>query len=197
MCTHPKEEKLLRCEFWVLFFQATCCNCFIAVFYCMEQWMAKIQIGPSCRGLLLSMLAVTVFLTRPMVTYLFYNKQKTKPIVWSITLTSLIMLCYPWVQEELAVSQIFCLRLLQGLSLAVYSSCTISLLVDCIPKGQSARGFDIFSLTLLLPYAIIPAVGEFLIALTGGEPNLFAWTSILGIPALLSLVPLRKKLKQQ
>jgi len=72
----------------------------------------------------------------------------------------------------------------------------VAVLVSCIPKGQSARGFAIFSLTTLLPYSIIPAVGEQILPLLGGEPRLFALMAVLAIPALCMLVPLAPKLRK-
>ena len=189
------EPRLFSRYFLVLFFQALCCNCYIAVFYCMEQWMAKIHINPSMRGILLALLPAMVMLTRPSITCFLDGKNKTLPLLLSIALSSITLIFYPFISEEWAVPSVFCLRVLQGLALAVYSSCTTTVLVDCLPHGQSARGFAFFSFTLLLPYAIIPAVGESLILLTGGEAELYAWMSLLGIPALLVLPVLIPKLK--
>ena len=82
---------------------------------------------------------------------------------------------------------ILALRIVQGIALAVFSCCTVAVLVDCIPPGQSARGFALFSLTMLLPYSIIPAVSESLIPLLGGEARLFAATTVLGIPSFIMI----------
>ena len=107
-----------------------------------------------------------------------------------------IMLAYPFIHGPDSIWLILGLRIAQGISLAVYSSCVVAVLVSCIPKGQSARGFAIFSLTTLLPYSIIPAVGEQILPLLGGEPRLFALMAVLAIPALCMLVPLAPKLRK-
>ena len=88
------------------------------------------------------------------------------------------------------------MRIIQGVALAVYSSCTVAVLVSCIPRGQSARGFALFSLTMLLPYSIIPALAERLLPVLGGEPRLFALTAALGLPALAMLIPLAPRLRR-
>ncbi|MBQ7585632.1 MAG: MFS transporter [Desulfovibrionaceae bacterium] len=185
-------DQLLNLKFLMLFLQAMCCNCYVAVFYCMEQWMVKLDISPSWRGILLAMLAATVFLMRPLVTFWLDQQNKTWPMILSILGASLSLLCYPWVSSSFAIPAILSLRVIQGLALAIYSSCTVTMLVNCIPNGQSARGFALFSLTLLLPYAILPAIGESLIQIMGGEAQLFAYTSLLGLPALIMLIPLYK-----
>lgn len=51
------------------------------------------------------------------------------------------MLAYPYVRGEHIIGIIWLLRVIQGIALAVYSSCVVAVLVSCIPKGQSARGF--------------------------------------------------------
>ncbi|MCR5813036.1 MAG: MFS transporter [Desulfovibrio sp.] len=194
----PSEPaKLLSLPFLVLFFQATCCNCYIAVFYCMEQWMAKIAIEASLRGALLAVLPCVVFLSRPVMTWLLYGRNATWALVSSILCASLTLLFYPLITPQNALWAIFCLRVVQGISLGIYSCCTISLLVACIPRGQNARGFALFSLTLLLPYAILPAVGETLISLLGDEARLFAVTASLALPALITLPLLRQTLRRQ
>ena len=105
------------------------------------------------------------------------------------------MLAYPLVPRDHVIGMVWTLRIVQGISLAVYSCCVVAVMVSCIPKGQSARGFALFSLTTLLPYSIIPAVGERILPLLGGEPYLFAATAMLGIPALCMLLPLAPKLR--
>ena len=181
----------------LLFFQATCCNSCIAVFYCMEQWMAGIHIASGTRGLLLAVMAIALFVGRPVATWFLYGRRKTALFTASILVTALCLAAYPLIPLTHAVPIIFFLRALQGLALAVYSSCTTSLLAECIPKGQSARGFAIFSLTLLIPFAVIPAVGEELILLVGGEAELFAATASLSLPALLTLPYLTEHLNRR
>lgn len=193
---HTKET-LVNLEFIMLFLQATCCNCYIAIFYCMEQWMVQLDITPNWRGILLAILAAMVFIARPIATLLLDKKNKTWPMIIAIIVSSLSLLCYPLVSAQYAIIEIAILRIIQGIALAIYSSCTVTILVNSIPKGQSARGFALFSLTLLLPYAILPALGEMLIDITGGEAYLFAYTAILGIPALLMLIPLLKSMQAQ
>lgn len=163
----------------------------------MEQWMAKINVAADVRGLLLAVLPCVVFFSRPLMTWLLFGRNATLAMICSILCSSLTLLFYPFIETTNAIPAIFCLRALQGFSLGVYSCCTVSLLVACIPHGQSARGFALFSLTLLLPYAILPAIGEELIAVLGNEARLFAVTSALALPALLTLPLLRAKLKNQ
>lgn len=154
------------------------------------------QVSPNWRGILLSALFAMVLLWRPLASIVLLSRSKLPALLVTICLSSCIMLAYPFIHGPDSIWLILGLRIAQGISLAVYSSCVVAVLVSCIPKGQSARGFAIFSLTTLLPYSIIPAVGEQILPLLGGEPRLFALMAVLAIPALCMLVPLAPKLRK-
>lgn len=191
----PAPQKLLTRDFFLLFIMAMCSNGYIAVYYCFEQWMQGLGIEPQWRGLLLSSLFAMILIFRPLTSVVLLKRSKLGAMILSLTVMSLVMLAYPAVSPAGAVGTILVLRLVQGIALAVFSCCTVAILVDCIPPGQSARGFALFSLTLLLPYSIIPAVSENLIPLLGGEARLFAATSVLGVPAFAMICLLARRLR--
>ena len=171
------------------------CNSFVAVFYCFEQWLEALSVSPNWRGILLSSMFVMVLIFRQVASVVLLRRGKLLPMAVSILVSGGVMLAYPYVGGAHTIGMVLLLRVVQGIALAVFSCCTVSVLVSCIPAGQSARGFAIFSLTLLLPYSIIPAVGEQILPLLGGEPHLFAFTALLTIPSLLMLIPLAPRLR--
>ena len=129
------------------------CNSFIAVFYCFEQWLEGMAVSPNWRGVLLASMFAMVLLFRPLASVLLLRRGKLPAMAVSIAISSGVMLGYSYVGGPHAIGMIWTLRIVQGIALAVFSSCTVAVLVSCIPKGQSARGFAIFSLTMLLPFA--------------------------------------------
>lgn len=187
-------QKLFTRDFLLLFLMAMCSNSYIAVYYCFEQWMQGLGIEPQWRGILLSSLFAMVLIFRPLTSVFMLRRSKLGAMVVSLVVMSLIMLVYPYVTPVAAVQTILAMRIIQGIALAVFSCCTVAVLVDCIPPGQSARGFALFSLTMLLPYSIIPAVSEGLIPLLGGEARLFAATALLGIPSFVMIGLLARRL---
>lgn len=189
-------QTLFSRDFILLFCMSLCNNSYIAVYYCFEQWLEGVGIAADVRGILLACMFVMVLLCRPLASFTLLKRDKLAPLACAILLSSGVMLAYPFLAGGPHFTAIVAgMRALQGAALSVYSTCVMAVLVSCIPKGQSARGFAIFSLTLLLPYSVIPAVGESLLPLVGGEPWLFAWTSLLGIPALCMLPPLAPRLR--
>lgn len=189
-------DELLGKDFFLLFMLATCCNCYMAIYYCFEQWLEGLGVSPNWRGTLLATLFAMVLLFRPITSIFLLRHGKFAAMFISITVSSLVMLAYPFVQGQYVVETVLVMRIIQGIALAVYSTCSVSVLVSCIPKGQSARGFALFSLTLLLPYSVIPAVCEYILPYMDGEAQLFAISSILGIPSLLMLFPLAPRLNK-
>ena len=188
-------QTLFSRDFVLLFCMTMSCNSFVAVFYCFEQWLEGLSVSPNWRGILLSSMFTMVLIFRQVASVTLLRRGKLLPMAASIVVSSGVMLAYPFVGGPHVIGLILLLRVVQGIALAVFSCCTVAVLVSCIPRGQSARGFAFFSLTLLLPYSIIPALGEQILPLLGGEPHLFAVTALLGIPSLLMLIPLAPRLR--
>lgn len=195
---NPNEPKstLFTKEFVLLFLMAMCSNSFIAVYYCFEQWLDTMGVAPDWRGVLISSLFAMLLIFRPLTSIIMLKHGKLWPMTISLAVSALVMLSYPFVIRQYAVPIIMALRLIQGVALAVYLAGTVSVLVECIPPGQSAKGFALFSLTTLLPYSIIPAMSEELIPLVGGEAHLFAWMASLAAPSFLMIFLMAKKLKK-
>lgn len=189
-------QKLLSRDFVLLFLMAMCSNSYIAVYYCFEQWMEGLAISPHWRGLLLSSLFAMILVFRPLTSVFMLRHGKLWPMTISLFVATLVMVVYPFVTPASAIPLILVARLSQGVALAVYSACTVGVLVQCIPPGQSARGFAIFSLTMLLPYSIIPAISEKLLPVVGGEANLFASMGLLGLPSFLMLALMTSRLRK-
>lgn len=189
-------QKLLSRDFILLFLMAMCSNSFIAVYYCFEQWMEGLGIDPHWRGILLSALFAMILLFRPIASIVMLKHGKLWVMLISLAVCTAVMIAYPYVPQDGAIALILILRLLQGIALAFYSACTIGVLVECIPPGQSARGFALFSLTMLLPYSIIPAISEKLLPILGGEGQLFGATAWLSLPSFIMVILLAKRLKK-
>jgi MFS family permease len=189
---------LLSRDFILLFCLSLCSNGHIAVFYCFEQWLEGIAVSANWRGMLISSMFVMVLFLRPPASFLLLKGGRLQALALSTAVLAVVMLAYIWAPAADVIPYVLALRVLQGVAIAVQSSCITSVLVNCIPPGQSARGFALFSLTVLLPYSIIPALSEKILlpALHGSEPRLFALTSVLAFISLLLVIPLAPRLRQ-
>lgn len=182
----------------LVFALCTFSNCYVAVYYGFEQWLESVSVAPVWRGILLSALFCVVMLNRPAASIVLIKASKTLPMLAAVLVTNLVLCAYQFMPADSAwfVWILLTLRLIQGFFLAIFSACSTSLIVRLIPPGQSARGFALFSLTFLLPFAVMPTLGEYLLPIVGSEPELYAWTTILGIPCLIIVLILRKRLAE-
>lgn len=184
MTLTPYPEKLPPIwtrDFTILFLLAMFSNSAIAVFYCFEQWLVTLHIAAHWRGGLLSAMFFMIMLGRPLISVWVIRHSVLPILATGILGNSACMFAYSYLDSPLTILLI---RMIQGLALATISSAVTSVLVNCIPKGNSARGFALFSLTVLLPYSTIPLLSEQLLPLVGGEAQLFACVGFMGIPAL-------------
>ena len=132
---NEKTQTLFSRDFILLFCMAMCNNSYMAVFYCFEQWLEGLQVSPNWRGILLSALFAMVLLWRPLASIVLLSRSKLPALLVTICLSSCIMLAYPFIHGPDSIWLILALRIAQGISLAVYSSCVVAVLVSCIPKG--------------------------------------------------------------
>ena len=122
-----------------------------------------------------------VLLCRPLASVLLLKRGKLLPMLLSIVISSCALLAYPTFRESMS-SASSAVAHHPGHCLAAYSSCTVAA-GQLHPHGQSARGFAC-SPTMLLPYSDHSGPVRAYPAVLGGEPHLFAFTAVLGLPAL-------------
>lgn len=184
-------------EFVLLFFLSMAANSCVAIFYSFEHWLAVEGLSPTWRGVLLSAMPVMFVLMRPRISIWLMRHRGFLLLGLAIFANSALMCGYALLTRHPDPWSLLLLRVAQGVALAVFSTTVTALLVDCIPKGQSASGFAFFSLATLLPFSIIPMLSEGLLSLVGGEPRLYAWTSGLGFGALIVLAFLARRFKDR
>lgn len=176
---------LLSLEFSLLAGISFFAFCNLAVFYGFHAYLGQIGIAPEWRGFLLGLEPFTAFVLRLVLIPLIGVGNATRVLLAGLLLLVLVLVSYRW---ALTVPSLALLRILHGAAFVVLVSACINLVVRFIPEDRSAQGFSLFSLTTLLPYAIMPPLAERLLPWFGGPANLYAGVALLAIPALLLLV---------
>lgn len=70
-----------------------CCNSFVAVFYCFEQWLEGLSVSPNWRGVLLSSMFVMVLIFRQVASVVLLRRGKLLPMGIAIIISSAS--CWP------------------------------------------------------------------------------------------------------
>ncbi len=181
-------------EFTLLFILSMFANTYIAVFYSFEYWLVQKDINPHWRGILLAAMGFAVLSARPLISVWLLRHKGILLMAIALAMNSCIMICYSFANSP---ELILCLRILQGIGFASMHSAAVTILVACIPDGQSARGFSFFSLTMLLPYSIIPGISEHILPFLQNESQLYAYTALLSIPSFCAIYLLSRRIKNQ
>lgn len=198
---HQKAETprtLFTRDFAILFLLFIISNSQLAVYYCFEQWLGSVAVGAQWRGFLLGILFGVITVVRPCASISLLSRSKLVPVTVSYIASSLVLIAYQFLTPSAPefIWIIFVLRFVHGTFYAILSSCMVSEIVSTFPPGQSARGFAFFSLSNLLPYALIPSIGEAVLPVIGGPTALFTVIGSLGLPALFLIRIIAPRLKK-
>lgn len=159
--------------------------CNMAVFYGFYNYLGHIGIPPEWRGVLLGLEPFTAFVLRLLLIPLISVGNAARVLLFGLLLLVVALWGYRW---ALTVPSLMLLRILHGAAFVLLASASITLVVRFIPEDRSAQGFSLFSLTTLLPYALMPPLTEFLLSRATSAADIYAGVSLLAIPAILLLL---------
>jgi MFS family permease len=187
----PQPRPLLSLEFILLSGISFFAFCNIAVFYGFYSYLGQIGIPVEWRGLLVGLEPFTAFVLRLLLIPLISVGNAARILLAGLLLLVVTLLSYQW---ALTVPSLILLRILHGATFVLLVSASITLVVQLIPEGRSAQGFSLFSLSTLLPYALIPLLAEWLLPHVTSAAEIYAGVSLLAIPAILLLLVGRRRL---
>jgi MFS family permease len=186
--------RLFTYEFTVLLLAALLGFTNIAVFYGFETYLARLGIPPVWRGWLLGAEPLAAFCLRPFLSVLITPRNALVLARAALVGLGLALCAYPLAR---GIGPILAVRLFHGVAFVFLVSAVTTLLAQVIPKALAGRAFGYFSLSSLVPYALIPPLAEWLLTRLGREDRVYAACSLLVLPALALLSPLGARLGQR
>jgi MFS family permease len=190
--TMPRDKKLFSFEFislnLVIFFSF--CN--IAVFYSFFSYLAKINIPVEWRGFLVGLEPMSAFMLRLAAVPMLHAGNAASATLIALTMIVAALCSYGWV---VTVPGLIALRIFHGAAFVLLVSASMALVVHFIPKDKSGQGFGFVSVSVLVPYAIMPLVTEILLRYVQDEAQIYRGVTLLAAPAFFLLIGLRKRLK--
>jgi len=184
-------ERLFTYDFVVLTLAAAFGFCNIAVFYGLASHLARIGIDPAWWGAIIAAEPFAAFLARPFLSVWLTPRHALGLARVSLAATGLALPCYMF---ALNVPALFVVRIGHGLAFVCLVSAVMVLLSKTVPPKFAGRAFGLFSLSALVPYALMPPLTEWLLPRVGGEAQAYAWTALLTLPSLALFIPLGKRL---
>lgn len=180
-------EFLSLCAISVLAF----CN--IAIFYGFYAYLTELGISPAWRGPLLALEPFTALLVRPFLGRFLTLGSSVRFMRVGMALATLSLLCYPFTT---AIPALVLVRVLHGLGFVTVVAGLMGVLTAVLPREKSAQGFGLFSVTILLPYAIVPPFVELVLPYLPGHGYAYALAAPLMLPAFLLLGPLERRTRE-
>jgi len=189
MSANPAAEpaRLFTYDFTVLLLAATFGFCNIAVFYGLASHLRELGISPAWQGVVIAAEPMAAFLFRPFLSVWLTPRQALQMARAALVVTGLILPCYIFATT---IPALIAVRVVHGLAFVCLVSAVMVLLAKTVPASAAGRAFGLFSLSALVPYAVMPPLMEWLLPRVGGEAYAYAWTALLTLPALALFVPL-------
>jgi MFS family permease len=188
-----RNTSLYSPEFIILSVIVFLAFCNISLFYGFNAYLEAIDIPPMWRGFLLGLEAGTALLVRPVISPLLTVNNGVRTLAMGLLVVMMALLGYSHAQGLWALSLV---RITHGLGFVLLISAGITLLVEYIPAHRSGEGFGVFAVASLLPYAVIPPMVEYMLPSTGNESVIYGRFTLLFLPALLLLIPLRRSVNR-
>ncbi len=182
--------KLLSFEFAAICAISVLAFCNISIFYGFYSYLTDLGIPPAWRGPLLALEPLTALVVRPFLGRYLTLANGVRFMRVGMALATLSLCCYPFATTIPAIA---CVRVLHGMGFVTVVTGLMGTLMAFLPRKQSAQGFGLFSVTILLPYALMPPFVETLLPHLGNHGMAYALAAPLMLPAFLLLVPLGRR----
>lgn len=187
----PRTERLFTYDFVVLTLAAAFGFCNIAVFYGLASHLERIGVDPAWRGAVIAAEPLAALMVRPFLSVRLTARHALSVARLSLAGMGLALPCYMFAVD---LPTLLAVRVFHGLSFVCLVSAVMVLFSKVVPSKLAGRAFGLFSLSALVPYAVMPPLTEWLLPLVGGEARAYAWTALLTLPSLALFIPLGARL---
>ncbi len=187
--TEQADRKLFSFEFvslnLVIFFSF--CN--MSVFYSFFSYLARIGIPEEWRGFLVGLEPMSAFMLRLVAVPMLHAGNAATAMLIALIMIVSALCSYGWV---VSVPGLIALRVFHGAAFVLLVSASMALVVHFIPKEKSGQGFGFVSVSVLVPYAVMPLVTEILLRQTQNEAQIYRGVTVLAAPAFVLLLSAAK-----
>ena len=183
-------QRLISFEFMAICAISILAFCNIAIFYGFYSYLTELGVAPHWRGPLLSLEPLTALVARPFLGRYLTLKNGVRFMRVGMGLATCALVSYPFAHH---IALLAAVRVLHGLGFVMVVTGLMGTLMAFLPKDKMAQGFGLFSVTILVPYAIMPPFVELLLPHLSSHGWAYALAAPLMLPAFLLLAPLGRR----
>lgn len=165
----------------------------MAVFYSFFSYLGKIGISEDWRGFLLGLEPMTAFALRLLIIPMLHIRNAVNVMMIALSMLVVALCSYLW---ALSIPSLIMLRIFHGAAFVLLVSAGMAIVVHLIPKEKSAQGFGIVSVGILVPYAVMPLITDYLLGYVHSEVRIYAGITVMALPGIILLEILRRRLKK-
>jgi MFS family permease len=162
----------------------------IAIFYGFYSYLTELGIAPAWRGPLLALEPLTALVVRPFLGRYLTVANSVSFMRVGMGVATLSLVSYPFATAAPVLAAV---RVLHGLGFVTVVTGLMGTLMAFLPREKTAQGFGLFSVTILVPYAIMPPFVELLLPHLASHGRAYALAAPLMLPAFLLLIPLGRR----
>ncbi|WP_243360123.1 MFS transporter [Fundidesulfovibrio terrae] len=181
MTSHPRQQRLFSFDFIALCLLIFFTYCNTTVFYSLDVYLGQLGIGQQWRGFLIGSSALATI-----ASYLLGSARMTvRSAVPCACAGALVFLaCGAGYLYARSPQELLALRLANGVGFYLLSASVMTQLVRIIPPERSGQAFGLYSVAILLPYSVVPAVFDALAGESGSLAHGYMVMSLFLVPAL-------------
>ncbi len=181
---------LLSFEFLTLCTVTFLSLCNTAVFYNFHLYLQGLGFSGKEGGFIIGLYSLTA-----MVLYLTASRHIRVENAFSLMLTGLLAVAgcgtaYLFAESFTALGMI---RIASGTGMFLVMASCMVVLVSIIPPEKTGSAFSLYSVAMLTPYSVMPAVSEMIGAGLGSPVRLYALTASLLLPAALCVAIMKRR----
>ena len=188
------KKTLLNFEFLSLCVITFLALCNVAAFYNFHLYLQHLGFLGKQAGFLIGLYSLTA-----MALYLFASKHITinnsiTCVFSGIVLVVCCGLAYLFVENFWLLGLV---RIANGAGVFLVMASTMVMLIAIIPPQRTGMAFSLYSVAMLLPYSIMPAVSEMIRPYVDKPTFVYLGTSLLLLPAIKIMSNIRTRIKTQ
>ena len=164
--------------------------CNVTVFYNFFNYLQTLGISADLRGLLVGSYSLTAMVLYLLASPFFNAANAPRTMLLGMVVVALCGGSYLFVHSFWGLLG---LRMINGCGQFLMGAGAMTLFVSLIPTGKSGQAFAIYSIAILLPYGLVPAVMDALAFLIPTPPHGYAGFTIMLIPAAWIVWRIRRR----
>lgn len=186
----PKQQPVTSFAFLALCALVFLALCSMTVFYSLHVYLGTLGIGGTRAGLLVGVYSLSALFCYAVFSARIGLRNAFPCMASGIIIILTCNWAYLLIQ---GFWPLLALRVASGLGIFLLLASAMVVLVAIIPSDRSGQAFSLYSVALLTPYAVMPALSDLVLPHLPSQVWLYALSSLALLPAVAMLPVLRRR----